>query len=266
MLRRFLDAGIAEVRRYDGSVPQFTGDGFMALFGAPVAHEDHVRRALLAATAILRIVEGGNGAPADRQSPDLAIRIGVNTGLVVFGAVAGALRMDATAIGDTANVAARLQAEAAPNNIVISEATFRLAGGYARAEAIGPLRLKGKQEPIRAFRLVEVGSRPQRTAEQPVFGSRLLVGRQRELAVLDDLLHRAEQGNGQAVGIQGEPGIGKSRLTAELNRRAAGRCTWLEGHCVSYGTASRPAGARPAAQRLRHPRPRPSGRDRPEGL
>src|SRR4029079_6366660 len=111
LLRRFLDAGIAAVRRFDGSVPQFTGDGFMALFGAPVTHEHHVRRALLAATAILRMVEGRDAAPAGRQSPDLAIRIGVNTGMVVFGAVAGDLRMDATAIGDTANVAARLQGE-----------------------------------------------------------------------------------------------------------------------------------------------------------
>ena len=132
------------MRRYDGSVPQFTGDGFMALFGAPVAHEDHVRRALLAAMAILRSVEGGAEPATERQPSDLAIRIGVNTGLVVFGAVADGLRMDSTAIGDTANVAARLQAEAEPNSIVISEATLRLAGGYARAEPIGRIAPQGQ--------------------------------------------------------------------------------------------------------------------------
>jgi class 3 adenylate cyclase/tetratricopeptide (TPR) repeat protein len=237
LLRRFLNTGIAEVRRYDGTVPQFTGDGFMALFGAPVAQEDHVRRALLAALAIRRAVAGNADALTSDQTT-APIRIGINTGVVVFGSVADKLRMDFTAVGDTANVAARLQEAAEPGSIVISEATLRLARGYARTEPIGALRLKGKSAPVSAFRLVEVSSRWGEFDEIPTFGSRLFVGRDRELAALDQLQRRAERGAGQAIGILGEPGIGKSRLIAEFHRTLAERgVNWIEGRCVSFGTA-----------------------------
>jgi class 3 adenylate cyclase/tetratricopeptide (TPR) repeat protein len=237
LLRRFLDTGIAEVRRFGGTVPQFTGDGFMALFGAPIAHEDHVRRALLAAVAIRRAVAGRSDGPTDPEV-SVPIRIGINTGLVVFGPVADKLRMDSTAIGDAANIAARLQEAAEPGNIVISEATFRLAQTYVVAEPIGPLRLKGKTETVAALRLIEVLSGRHVFDEPPVLGWRIFVGREREVAVLDQLLSQAETGNGQAVGIVGEPGIGKSRLIAEFHRSLAGRqINWNEGRCVSYGTA-----------------------------
>jgi class 3 adenylate cyclase/tetratricopeptide (TPR) repeat protein len=237
LLRRFLDTGIAEVRRFGGTVPQFTGDGFMALFGAPIAHEDHVRRALLAAVAIRRAVAGNAEGLADPEAA-MPIRIGLNTGLVVFGPVADKLRMDSTATGDAANIAARLQEAAEPGNIVISEATFRLARGYVVAEPIGALRLKGKTETVSALRLIEVLSGRHVFDELPGVGSRIFVGRDRELTVLEQLLSEAESGNGQAVGIVGEPGIGKSRLIAEFHRSLTGRpASWSEGRCVSYGTA-----------------------------
>jgi len=158
LVSAFLKTSLAEVERYGGTVPQFLGDGFMAVFGAPLTHEDHVRRALLAAVAIQRALSGeGGGAETDRL--DLPVRIGIHTGSVVFGPVAGELVMSPTVIGDTANVAARLQQAAEPVTILLSEETRRLAQDYARVETVGPLALKGKAEPASAYRLLSVSHR-----------------------------------------------------------------------------------------------------------
>jgi class 3 adenylate cyclase len=158
LVRALLDSSLAEVRRYGGTAPQFTGDGFMALFGAPLTHEDHVRRALLAALAVQQVLHEG-GATADPELDELQVRIGIHTGPVVFGPVADNLSMNYTVIGDTANVAARLQQVAEPGTILLSEVTRALAEGYARVEPIGPLILKGKAEPISAYRLLGVSHR-----------------------------------------------------------------------------------------------------------
>src|SRR6516225_5841319 len=155
LVSSFLESSLAEVRRYGGTAPQFTGDGFMALFGAPLTQEDHVQRALLAALAIQRALGGPEDARASNRL-DLPVRIGIHTGPVVFGPVGDRLPMDSTAIGDTANVAARLQQAAEPATILLSEATYRLAQSYARVEPVGPLVLKGKTDPITAYRLLEV--------------------------------------------------------------------------------------------------------------
>src|SRR6516165_3900491 len=172
LMHGFLEASLAEVRRYGGSAPHFTGDGFMALFGAPVAHEDHVRRALLAALAIER-------ADTDREGMKLSLRIGVNTGPVVFGPVADNLPMDNTVIGDTANVAARPQQAAEPGTVLISETTYLLAQGYARVEPIGPLILKGKAEPIRAYRLLGASHRRRMDLDEaPFFRAAAFVNRE----------------------------------------------------------------------------------------
>ena len=230
----FLDAALAEVHRYEGSTPQFTGDGFLALFGAPITHEDHVRRALLAAVAIRDAVSSNKSEIATRHRFDLKIRIGIHTGLVVFGAVAGNLRMDPTAIGDAANVAARLQAEAEPGTILISEETQRLAQGYARVEPVGLLTLKGKGEPIPGYRLLGVSHRAAPT-EVPS-ASRPFVDRTSEMGLLTNLVRPAEEGRGRIVGIVGEPGIGKSRLVDEFRRCVGDAIAWVEGRCLSYGT------------------------------
>jgi class 3 adenylate cyclase len=158
LVNSFLEESLAEVHRYGGTAPQFTGDGFMALFGAPVTQEDHVRRALLAAIAIQRALgdqpNGGEAAAAE-----VRVRMGIHSGPVVFGPIGGGLRMAQTAIGDTANVAARLQEAAEPGTILLSETTRRLARGFARLESVGPLALKGKEEPIVAYRLLGVSHR-----------------------------------------------------------------------------------------------------------
>src|SRR5215469_6448281 len=235
LVHAFLEASLAEVRRYGGTAPQFTGDGFLAVFGAPVTEEDHVRRALLAALAIQRAVSSGD---ADRKELDLLVRIGVHTGPVVFGPVADKLLMDYTVIGDTANVAARLQEAAEPGTILISEATRVLSQDYARVEPVGPLSLKGKAEPIPAYRLIGVSHRRSGLREAISPRTASFVDRDSESAVLNNVLRQVENVRGQAVGLVGEPGIGKSRLVAEFhNQLAAGRVTWVEGRCLSYGTA-----------------------------
>lgn len=237
LVASFLDASLAEVDHYGGTTPQFTGDGFMALFGAPVTQEDHVQRALLAALAILEAL-GGTGDANGREKFHVPVRIGIHTGPVVFGPIGGRAPMDYTAIGDTANVAARLQQAAEPSTILLSEATYELAQSYARVEPVGPLVLKGKVEPVAAYRLLEVSRaraalRPSTAARRTTF-----VDRQSDMAILNDLLRQVEIGGRQAVSIVGEPGIGKSRLLTEFRRQlAAGRVTWIEGRCVSYGTA-----------------------------
>jgi class 3 adenylate cyclase/tetratricopeptide (TPR) repeat protein len=236
LIASFLDRSLDEVHRYGGTAPQFLGDGFMALFGAPVTQEDHVRRALLAAIAIQQALSVQSDAN-DSLTMDLPIRMGIHTGPVVFGPV-GSLRMEATAIGDTANVAARLQEAAEAGTILVSGETYRLAQDYARVEPVGPLTLKGKDEPVPAYRLLGVSHRRSGLRETAAAHTTGFVDRESERAILHNFLRLVENGRSQAVGIVGEPGIGKSRLLAEFRRELVdGRVSWVEGRCVSYGTA-----------------------------
>src|SRR6266404_3598525 len=239
LVSSFLNTSLAEVRRYGGAVPQFLGDGFMAVFGAPVTQEDHVQRALLAALGVQRAL-GGVADPLLAQGKDkldLPVRIGIHTGSVVFGPIADELSMDDTVIGDTAGVAARLQQAAEPGTILLSEATRRLAQSFARLEPVGPLTLKGKGEPMAAYRLLGVSHRRSGLRESGSGHLTTFVDRYSELAVLDNFLRQVENGRSQTIGVVGEPGIGKSRLLAEFRQQLArGRVTWVEGRCVSYGT------------------------------
>jgi class 3 adenylate cyclase len=237
LLERFFGLALAEIQRYEGTINQFLGDGLMALFGAPIAREDHARRAVLAALGIQRAlreldVEGEAG-----RRP-VAARIGINTGPVVVGTIGDSLRMDYTAVGDTTNVAWRLEQAAGSGEILVGESTARLAQGYVRLEAMPMLPVKGKATPLAVRRVVGPGPRRSRLDEA---GGRALtdfVGREDELAHLAALLARAEAGRGQVIGVVGEPGVGKSRLLREFRRRLGGRpVTWLEGHCVPYGHA-----------------------------
>src|SRR5271166_5306971 len=237
LVSSFLSTSLAEVHRYGGTAPQFTGDGFMALFGAPLTHEDHVQRALLAALAVQRALHEG-GATTDPERSELTVRIGIHTGPAVFGPVSDNLAMDYTVIGDTANVAARLQQAAEPGTILVSQAIYHLVQGYARVEPVGPLILKGKAEPIPAYRLLGVSHRRSGLREAPSSRTAVFVDRESELAILNNFLRQVENGHGQAVGLVGEPGIGKSRVLAEFRRQVTdGRVTWIEGRCLSYGTA-----------------------------
>ncbi len=227
------------VHRYEGTVNQFLGDGLMALFGAPVALEDHALRAVQAALTIQETMAGYSEQIRRRHGTELRLRLGLNTGPVVVGRIGDDLRMDYTAVGETTHLAARMQSMADPGAIYVAEATHRLVDGYVRTEALGPLPVKGRGEPVKVFRVA--GRRRPRTrlevsAER---GLTPLLGRERELGLLRDCLARARAGRGQIVGLVGEAGVGKSRLLHELRLGLAGeRVTWLEGRCVPYGQDS----------------------------
>jgi class 3 adenylate cyclase/tetratricopeptide (TPR) repeat protein len=237
LLSRFFEMALTEVHRFEGTVNQFLGDGFMALVGVPLTHEDHARRAVLAALAVReRLAEELADAAEHAGTPQ--VRMGLNTGTVVVASIGDDLQMDYTAIGDTTNVAARLQTLAAPGEILISESTERLVRGYVRLDEIGPMSLRGKREPITVYRVLGPGRRRSPLEGVPARALSRFVGRERQLGVLRELFEQAEEGEGQLVGVVGEPGIGKSRLLYEFSQTLAARkVTYLEGRCLSYGAA-----------------------------
>jgi class 3 adenylate cyclase/tetratricopeptide (TPR) repeat protein len=224
------------VHRYEGTVNQFLGDGLMALFGAPVALEDHALRGVQAALAIRETLSGYSEQLKRERGVELQLRLGLNTGLVVVGRIGDDLRMDYTAVGDTTHLASRVQGVAEPGTIVITEATHRLVERYVLIEGLEPVSVKGRSEPVRVYRVI--GRRRERTRLEVSVdrGLTALVGREQDLAVLHESLARVRAGRGRVVGIVGEPGVGKSRLLYELHKSLEGeRLTWLEGHCVAYG-------------------------------
>ena len=236
LMRRAFDLMLTEVHRYEGTVNQFLGDGIMALFGAPIAHEDHAQRAVHAALGIRRALEEWQAALAPRGIT-FRVRQGLNTGLVVVGAIGGDLRMDYTAVGDTTNVAARLQQIAEPGRVTVSDATHRLVRGYFETRAIGAIHLKGRDEPVTAWEAIAAREPRTRLEVETDRGLTPFVGRERELGQLLQAFQAARAGKGQVAFIVGEPGIGKSRLLFELRRAVGGATAWHEGHCLSFGRA-----------------------------
>jgi class 3 adenylate cyclase len=234
-LNRFFKLALAEIHRYEGTINQFLGDGFMALFGAPIAHEDHGRRAVLAAIRIRQGLKEKQAALVPQHEVELLVRMGLNTGPVVVGAIGDNLRMDYTAVGDTTNLAARLQEAADPGRIVISGATHRLVAGYCTIQSLGELSLKGKAEPMRAWEVLAIRETRTRLEVEAERGLTPFVGRERELRLLHDGFALAQKGHGQIVFLIGEAGLGKSRLVFEFRRRLDKDATWLEGHAMSYG-------------------------------
>jgi class 3 adenylate cyclase/tetratricopeptide (TPR) repeat protein len=237
LLNRFFELALSEVHRYEGTINQFLGDGFMALFGAPIAHEDHARRAALAALGLQKLLDEHRAELGEREGMELKVRMGINTGWVVVGGIGDQLRRDYTAVGDTTNLAARLQQIAEPGTILVSEDTSRFLQGAARLEPLAPLQVKGKEAPVQAFRLLSIGLLQ---SEQAVLGGMArspFVGRQREIATLEELRQRAAGGEGQVVGIAAEAGAGKSRLVYELQRRLWEQpVLFLAGRCISYAS------------------------------
>jgi class 3 adenylate cyclase/tetratricopeptide (TPR) repeat protein len=236
LMSRAFDLMLAEVHRYEGTVNQFLGDGIMALFGAPIAHEDHARRAVHAALGIARALDAYQGELAPRGISFRA-RQGLNTGLVVVGSIGSDLRMDYTAVGDTTNVAARLQQAGEPGRVTIAETTHRLVHGYFETRALGEVLLKGKAEPLARWEVVAARETRTRLEVEADRGLTPFVGRARELDLLLDAFERARAGHGQVAFLVGDAGIGKSRLLLELRRRAGDEAVWHEGHCLSFGKA-----------------------------
>jgi class 3 adenylate cyclase/tetratricopeptide (TPR) repeat protein len=238
-VHRFMSRGfelmLAEVHRYEGTVNQFLGDGIMALFGAPIAHEDHAQRALHAALGIRKTLDGYREEVQRQNGISFQLRQGLNTGLVVVGSIGSDLRMDYTAVGDTTNVAARLQQSADPGRIVVSEATHRLVEGYFYTRPLGELPLKGKAEQVRAWEVISARMARTRLEVEAESGLTPYVGRDRELRLLSECFEKVKAGHGRVVFLVGEPGIGKSRLLYEFRGRLGDEATWLEGHSIPFG-------------------------------
>jgi class 3 adenylate cyclase/tetratricopeptide (TPR) repeat protein len=235
LMARAFELMLAEIHRYEGTVNQFLGDGVMALFGAPIAHEDHARRAVQAALGIRRALDAYRQELERDRGIHFRVRQGLNTGLVVVGSIGTDLRMDYTAVGDTTNVAARLLQTAEPGQVVVSEAVHRLVKGFFHTQALGDRTLKGKAETVPVWEVLSAQETRSRLDVEAERGLTPLVGRDKELAVLADCFEKARAGQGQIVFIVGEPGIGKSRLLYEFRQRIGDRATWQEGRCVSFG-------------------------------
>ena len=229
---------IHKVTEYGGTVNEFTGDGIMALFGAPIALEDAPQRAIRASLAIHREIVQFNERMR-REKPGhipLRMRAGIHTGPVVVGTVGNDLRVTFTAIGDTVNLASRMETLAEPGSTCVSEDTFKLTEGLFRFEGLGEKEIKGKEKPICVYRVIAPSTSRTRFDVSAERGLTPFVGRERERELLLDAFERARQGRGQAVSIVSEAGMGKSRLLYEFRKAILNEdITFLEGKCLSFG-------------------------------
>jgi class 3 adenylate cyclase/tetratricopeptide (TPR) repeat protein len=219
IMQGFFSILAEEVRRFEGTIDKFTGDGIMAVFGAPVAHEDHARRACFAALRMLDDIAEYAAELRRRHGLNFSVRIGINSGEVIAGAI-GEDEGGYTAVGHTVGLAQRMEALAEPGRAYLTEATAELARGFLAFEDLGEFEIKGASRPVRVFELAGVGSARSRLDLSRERGFSRFVGRDDEMAVLEEALERAVAGEGAAVGIVAEPGVGKSRLCHELAERA----------------------------------------------
>ncbi|MGH7312993.1 MAG: ATP-binding protein, partial [Candidatus Rokuibacteriota bacterium] len=239
ILDPILERMIEAVHHYEGTVNQVMGDGIMALFGAPLAHEDHAVRACYAALRMQERV-GRYGDEVQRtHGVSVQIRVGLNSGDVVVRSIGSDLHMDYTAVGQTTHLAARMEQMAKPGSSLLTPATLRLVEGYVRVRPLGLVPIRGLGEPVEVFELQ--GAATGRTRLQVSAGRGLtrFIGRDTELGQLRGALERARGGHGQVVALVGEPGVGKSRLVWELiHSHRIQDWLVLQASSVSYGTAT----------------------------
>src|SRR5213083_1396764 len=215
VLDRFFQLLADGIHRFEGTINQFTGDGIMALFGAPIAHEDHAGRGL-----------------------EFAVRMGLNSGEVVLGRIGEDLRMDYTAVGHTVGLAARMEQLAAPGTVYLTEHTARLVQGFFTLRDRGTPPMRGVSVPVRVYELEGVGPLRTRLDASRRRGFSRLVGREEELAWLAAILERTMAGDGQLVGVVGDAGVGKSRVCLEFVERCRAQGIAVhEAHCPSHGAA-----------------------------
>ena len=233
---------IHKVTEYGGTVNEFTGDGIMALFGAPIALEDAPQRAIWASLAIHREIVQFNERMR-REKADhipLQMRVGIHTGPVVVGTVGNDLRVTFTAIGDTVNLASRMESLAEPDTTYVTEETFKLTEGFFSFEPLGQRQVKGREMPVNVYRVVGAGRSRTKFDVSVERGLTTMVGRRRELELLLDGLTRTKEGSGETFIITAEPGAGKTRLLHEFRKAAAHEdVVFWQGRCLSYsaGTA-----------------------------
>lgn len=228
---------IHKVYDYEGTVNEMTGDGIMALFGAPIALEDAPQRAIRSAIAIHReiatlkeVLKGKS-----KRITDLKMRIGIHSGQVVVGTLGDSLRVEFKAVGDTVNLASRMETLAEPGAIYVTEDTFKLTEGFFRFEALGSKIIKGKKDPVKVYRVIAPSSRRTRFDVSAERGLTPFLGREREMELVLDGLQRVKEGMGQAFSIIGQAGVGKSRFLYEFRKIILNEnITFLEGKCISY--------------------------------
>ena len=242
---------IHKVHDYEGTVNELTGDGVMALFGAPIALEDAPQRAIRSALAVHKemtlfnekmIKEQGSRIKGKGQTgkeegiPPIRMRVGIHSGPVVVGTVGNDLRVEFKALGDTVNLASRMQTLAEPGTVYVTEDTFKLTEGLFRFEALGERQVKGKEAPVRVYQVIAPSTRRTRFDVSAERGLTPFVGRGRDLELLLEAWERAKEGRGQAVSIVADAGLGKSRLLYEFRKAVSNEdLIFLEGKCLSYG-------------------------------
>lgn len=228
---------IQPVYRYEGTVARLQGDGLLAFFGAPIAHEDDPQRALLAGLDIVSAIRSYSAEIGDRWGIDLDVRVGINTGLVVVGAVGSDLRVEYTALGDAINLAARMEQTAEPGSVQIAGPTYKLVAPLFDFQVIKGLEVKGRDAPVTAYRVLSRKGEP--GSLRGIAGLRApLIGRKVELENLSSAWEELSSGRGQVISVIGEAGLGKSRLIAEfrraLNSDPGNELYWLAGHSQSF--------------------------------
>jgi class 3 adenylate cyclase/tetratricopeptide (TPR) repeat protein len=227
-----------EIHRYEGTINQFTGDGVMALFGAPIAHEDHAQRACRAGIGIQKALQSYGEKIKEKFGIEFKMRIGLNSGPVVVGTIGDDLRMDYTADGDTTNMASRMEGLAKPGTIMAASHTYELARDFFEFKRLGRHRVKGKKEAQQVYELLRATKVETRIEAAIARGLAKFVGRSKEIDALKGAYAKARSGYGQVVGIVGEAGVGKSRLLIELrNFLPKDEYTYLEGRCLHYGAS-----------------------------
>ena len=239
LLDPVLERLMTAVHRYEGTVNQVMGDGIMALFGAPLAHEDHAVRACYAALAMQDAIRRYSAEVRRTHGVEVQIRVGLNSGEVVVRAIGNDLHMDYSAIGQTTHLAARMEQLAMPGSIRLTAETLRLAEGLLQVTPLGPVPVKGLPEPVDVYELVGASALRRRLQAAAARGLTRFVGRQTEIEALQQALARAEIGHGQVVAIVGEAGVGKSRLVYEcVHAHSLKEWLVLESASVSYGKAT----------------------------
>jgi class 3 adenylate cyclase/predicted ATPase len=227
------------VHRYDGYVAQALGDGIFALFGAPIAHEDHPQRALYAALRMQEEMQRYSDQLRLKGGTPLYLRVGVNTGEVVARSIRkDDLHTDYVPVGHSTNLAARMEQMATPGSILVTAYTYKLTEGYFEFKALGEAQIKGVEEPLNIYEVIGTGPLRTRLQVSARRGLTRFVGRHTEMEQIQRALEQAKEGHGQIVGVMGEPGLGKSRLFYEFKLTSQSGCVVLEAYSVSYGKAS----------------------------
>jgi len=224
------------VEGYDGTIARLMGDGVLAFFGAPIAHEDDPLRAVRCGLEMTRTVDELGAELAAKEKIELKVRVGINTGPVVVGVVGTQSANEYTAMGDAVNVASRMQALARPGTVLVSGTTHRFVAALVESVDVGALDLKGKTNAVQAYEVTAVKAGASGRGLAGIHAP--MIGRDQQLRRLADLFAVAKAGQGRVAAVVGEPGIGKSRLLAELREeieRADGSVRWIEGRCLSYG-------------------------------